>query len=429
MTEPAAQRAGRGELITDIVLAAVILLLALLGLPVLGVTGGVPLLGLLALPAGALLAVAVLLRRIAPPWSLAIAWAAAVLQLVLPLPPIAPDLGVLMVLYAVAAYGGRGLRIAGVLSIPVGALLAGVHLALLDASTAPPSGGVLSLPRRLAEGTVPLGEALIGITLVLLALLGAWLAGLLRRSVLAGRREELARRLAVQQAQAEQERGRIAREMHDVVAHSLAVVIAQADGARYLAERDPGAAQQALAAIAGAARAALIDVRGLLAELRHRADPGPQPGLTELPALFAQLREAELELRVQEHGDRPLGWPPGRQLAAYRILQEALTNALRHGRPGGPVAVELDWRADPVRLRVRNPLPAAGEQGVGGAPRLQPGHGLIGMAERAALAGGALRTAVAGDGFELIAELPGAAAQEPAPAATAVQPPAAEGVR
>ena len=135
---------------------------------------------------------------------------------------------------------------------------------------------------------------------------------------------------------------RIARDMHDVVAHSLAVVIAQADGARYAPRRRriPAVATEALGTISTTARAALADVRLLLTQLRHSQGDGPQPTLADLEALYAQVRAAGVDLRV-DVDPAPPGEPPAAvQLAVYRILQEALTNALRHG-DGGPVAVRL----------------------------------------------------------------------------------------
>jgi signal transduction histidine kinase len=201
---------------------------------------------------------------------------------------------------------------------------------------------------------------------------------------------------AESEAASEQERVRIARDMHDVVAHSLAVVIAQADGARYAAATDPRAATGALETISTTARAALADVRLLLTQLRHSQGEGPQPTLADLDALYAQVRAAGVDLRVTVD-PMPRADPPAAiQLAVYRILQEALTNALRHG--GSPVEVTSSWYPDRVELHVRNPLGAGTEPG--------SGHGIIGMRERAQLAGGTLSAEVDDSAFAVRATLP-----------------------
>ena len=209
--------------------------------------------------------------------------------------------------------------------------------------------------------------ALAVLVAALFALLLSWTVGALVRTSLRARENRAAKERAEADAVAEQERVRIARDMHDVVAHSLAVVIAQADGARYALaaggsagsprESDP-AASAALETISSTARAALADVRLLLTQLRHSQGDGPQPTLADLEALYAHVRAAGVQLRV-DVDPAPPGTPPASvQLAVYRILQEALTNALRHG-DGAPVSVRLRWLADRVELEVRNPLPSS----------------------------------------------------------------------
>jgi signal transduction histidine kinase len=211
------------------------------------------------------------------------------------------------------------------------------------------------------------------------------------------RRTQLAQRAKLAELAAADERARIARELHDVVAHSLSVVIAQADGARYAAASEPAAATQALETIGATARSALADVRLLLAQLRHSEGAGPQPTLADLEGLYADVRAAGLDLAV-DVDPAPASEPgAGVQLAVFRILQEALTNALRHG-DGTKVDVALAWHPDRVELEVRN--------GVGSSPRADGGHGLVGMRERAQLAGGALAAGVEGERFVVRARLP-----------------------
>ncbi|WP_258567086.1 sensor histidine kinase [Microbacterium sp. Se5.02b] len=225
----------------------------------------------------------------------------------------------------------------------------------------------------------------------------AWVCGLLWRVVLRSRRTRAAQLQAESLAVEEQERVRIARDMHDVVAHSLAVVIAQADGARYAAATKPEMATEALGTIAQTARAALSDVRMLLTQLRHRQGDGPQPTLADLEALFAQVRQAGIEPRVTVD-PMPPGEPPGAiQLAVYRILQEALTNAIRHG--DGAVDVHLAWLPDRVDIDVRNTIPHEATTTAGG-------HGVIGMRERAQLVGGSLQAERRGAQFVVHATLP-----------------------
>jgi len=228
---------------------------------------------------------------------------------------------------------------------------------------------------------------------------GAWAAGYALRANFARLRAQLLlRTTAAQLDRAEvelqlvRERDRIARDVHDVLAHSLAVVIAQADGARFIRETKPEKTEQrtddALAAISDAARAALIDVRTLVEGLRE--DPGeqPQPGLDEIPALLAQLTRAGMAIDAQHFGEeKPM--TPAQQLAVYRIVQESLTNALRHADRAAATSVSFDWRGPGLALSVTS----VGAVAEASAPH---GNGVRGMKDRARLAGGWL-TAGASD--------------------------------
>jgi signal transduction histidine kinase len=332
-----------------------------------------------------LLSAALALRRLSPALALGLAWLGAIVQMSFGRPPSLVDVAIFAVLYATAAYGSQLVFWLGFASSFLGALVITVYLVIGPYFG---SGGV-------TWSSIPVALAVL--VAAAFALLLSWTVGALVRTGIRARENRDAQRRAEAEAVAEQERVRIARDMHDVVAHSLAVVIAQADGARYAAASDPAAATAALGTISTTARSALADVRLLLTQLRHSQGDGPQPTLADLEELYAQVRAAGVELRV-DVDPAPQGDPPAAaQLAVYRILQEALTNALRHG-DGGPVGVGLAWHPSRVDVEVRNPIATA----VPGAP----GHGIIGMRERAQLAGGRLDARADGDVFVVSASLP-----------------------
>jgi signal transduction histidine kinase len=207
-----------------------------------------------------------------------------------------------------------------------------------------------------------------------------------------------AERLEVEREQREQlaalaERARVAREMHDIVGHNLAVIIGLADGAAFAADTaDTSHSAEALHLIADTGRQALNDLRRTL-ELVHDAAPGsggqpaalsPQPGIAQLPALLDRVRDAGLRVTYRVDGD-PAGAPAGVQLAAYRIVQEALTNTLRHAAPGATVEVEVVVAEQEISISVCND---AGLGQPGATEGEGEGRGLRGIVERAALMGG-----------------------------------------
>src|SRR5690606_110046 len=233
------------------------------------------------------LAVAISFRRRSSGFSLALAWLAAIMQMVFGTVPGFIESGILLVLFASTAYGNQSLRRLSGISVIVGTLVATAYM------VGPTAGVPVWDLANYREPLVTLGEIRLLIPVVvvfLLALVSTWLAGLLRRSIMIRQQQSRAREIAEVEVIAEQERTRIARDMHDVVAHSLTVVVAQADGARYLAKTDPQQTEDALETIADTARDALTQVRVLLAELRHRQEPGPQPELDQLHELFERFR-------------------------------------------------------------------------------------------------------------------------------------------
>jgi signal transduction histidine kinase len=202
------------------------------------------------------------------------------------------------------------------------------------------------------------------------------------------------------------ERARIARELHDVVAHHISMIAVQAETARLTTPGMPAAGAQRLSEIGDTARAGLTEMRRLLGVLREdaeaeSADRHPQPGLAQLPGLVDEARESSgARCRLIIAG-APVAADPGVGLAAYRIVQEALTNARRHA-PGAAVDVEVRYGDGELRLLIRDNGP--GPQPVAPAG----GHGLHGMRERAAAVGGDLRAGAATvGGFLVQARLPG----------------------
>ncbi|QHC73915.1 MULTISPECIES: histidine kinase [unclassified Rathayibacter] len=366
--------------------ALVLLLVA--GLPFAGVEGAMQLL------VAGVLAVALVLHRRSPVLALSIAWAGAALQMSASLAPGPADLAILAVLFGAGASESRRMRIAGAVSAVLGAVVAVVYLVL-----------VFDLVASAYDGLLSAGATFGGI----LATLGlSWTIGLLSRSVRRAREGQTLRAQAEQErarAQREldtvEERNRIARDMHDVVAHSLAVVIAQADGARYLGATSPEQTDAALLTISSVARDALGDVRVLLAQLRHSQSDGPQPGARDLPALLDSVGGAGAPVRAELAVDLE-AVPRAVGLALYRIAQEATTNALRHGRPGSPLDIALRQDGGELALTVRNARCADVERD--SLPG--EGHGLVGMRERAALVGGVLAAGPVGDDFVVDARLP-----------------------
>lgn len=336
---------------------------------------------------------AVAIGRLAPGISLAVAWLGAIVQMAVGLGPLPINVAILGVLYATAAWGTTRVFWAGLVSSFVGGVIAATYI-------------MFSNGQFLAAGLSSTVATFVMIAFMSILALGSpWLGGFGWRMVLRWRVSREAQRRAELATAEEQERVRIARDMHDVVAHSLAVIVAQSDGARYAAASDPQVATEALGTISQTARSALSDVRMLLTQLRHRQGDGPQPTIADLEQLFAQVRQAGVEPRVTVD-PMPPGEPPGGiQLAVYRILQEALTNAIRHGA-GGAVDVHLAWLTERVDVEVRNQVAAVPVVGASG------GHGLVGMRERAQLVGGSLTAEREGEEFVVRGTLPIGAAQE-----------------
>jgi signal transduction histidine kinase len=340
------------------------------------------------------------------------------------------DLVVLVALWSVTVHGPRWAARVALAGGLTGSLLLGVLM----------QGGV---------------EGFLSTSIVTgLMMIAVWAIALVRRA----RREALdslvdrARRLEIERDQqarlaASAERSRIAREMHDIVAHSLSVMIAQADGGRYAAAADPQAATRSLETISETGRAALTDMRRLLGVLRTEAEPvpttppaaatrrtlsgtlaaavaalthdphaeprvapvaptepsaptGPLPAADDIAALVDQLRAGGMRVSLVRLGE-PRYLPPGAGLTLYRVAQESLTNVLKHAGPDPEVTVVLQWLPDTVVLEVSDDGrgAAAGSDGLG--------QGLLGMRERTTLFGGSVSAGPRpGGGFRTRATLP-----------------------
>jgi signal transduction histidine kinase len=223
----------------------------------------------------------------------------------------------------------------------------------------------------------------------------SWSWGELLRTRQDRRRGEARRAVA-------EERARIARELHDVVAHNVSLIVVQAVAAEDVFDTQPELSRQALKAIETSGRAALGELRRMLGTVRPDSEENgndPQPGLGQLEALAGSMRAAGLDVSVRVEGE-PVALPAGVDLSAYRIVQEALTNTLRHAR-AGHASVSVRWSPAAVELEVVDDGRGA-PGGIDGG-----GHGIVGMRERVALLGGTLSLGAGPQGgFRVDAELP-----------------------
>ncbi|GHG17796.1 sensor histidine kinase [Streptomyces albogriseolus] len=351
----------------------------------------------LTVPVVLLLSLVVALRRRMPERMLVLALVVGVAQLALDVATVPADFALLVIVYTVAAVGARWAS----------------RLALTAGLCAAPLAQ-LRWPSPQA-GTVE-NVALSVILAVPFAL--AWVLGdsiRTRRAYFAQLEERAARLEKEREAQAKvavaAERARIARELHDVVAHNVSVMVVQADGAAYVLDAAPDQAKKALETISTTGRQALAEMRRLLGVLRtgEHQEAGeyvPQPGLQQIEDLVEQCRESGLPVDFKVEGtSREL--PRGVELTAYRIVQEALTNTRKHGGPHAGASVRLVYFDDGLGLLVEDdgkgaPHEMYEEGGFDGQ-----GHGLIGMRERVGMVGGTLDAGPRpGGGFRISALLP-----------------------
>jgi signal transduction histidine kinase len=345
-----------------------------------------------------LLGGAALLFRRSRPWTvLVVAWIVVVLSV--------PAFGsedqfiTIFALYALAVYGSvRAAWIGYAGSVAVG-IASGYLVAAIG-------GG--------SPNDTPFGTGLSFAVVLLIAVLVGINIGNRRRYVIAlvDRAAQLARERD-QQAQlaAAAERARIAREMHDIVSHGLTVMVTLADGSAATAAAQPDRAAEAMRKVAETGRQALVDMRrmlGLLDDgtpgLSGSAELAPQPGVAEIGALVDGFRAAGLAIRLSTRGNPPAD--PSEQLTVYRLVQESLTNVLRHSASATIVTVDVSYSPDGVVIEVGNDGLHAPE------PTATGGHGIVGMRERVALYGGTVESGPRpGGGWNVVATL----AHDPGP--------------
>jgi signal transduction histidine kinase len=366
------------------------------------------------LPVDVLFAVALAFRRRSPGLALAIAWVGAATQLLILPSFINGNVMVAVVIYATSLAERPLVRRLGLFSSIVGGVVGSAKLVLITG---------LFLPPETSDGQEAVSRVLyfVGVAGVIAASLALfWLLGAVtrvRRAFVTERLERLESEQELLRAELrvaqETERTRITREMHDAIGHSLAVIIAQSDGARYAVAKNPAAATEALGVINRSARDALDDVSELLSVLKGSGEHHGTLGVADLDGMLDGMRSAGLDLRFEVDGE-PFDLSTAEDLALYRVVQEALTNALKHGGPGTRVDLRLVWSPDDVVVDSRT-TETEGHGLVDDSP-IRTGYGIAGMNERVRLVGGHVVAGARTDGirgYAVVARLPRASAGTP----------------
>jgi signal transduction histidine kinase len=360
------------------------------------------------------LATAVALCRHLPGAALTLVWAVCAMQVVTGTQLLMVELAIGIVAFGAARWGSTTTLWASALSIPAAAVItvlwisSGIFYGALRTAGFQSLVETAGLNERWQISAAILGMSVLGVP---------WLAGLAfrfsdraRRSQVSQVEAEAERDQAEEIAELREEQARLARDVHDVVGHSLAVILAQAESAQYLKDADTAALKQTMANIATSARTSLQDVRQVLTTTAGAtASPGRTAGLV---SLIDGVRAAGHEVTATEVGT-PQPMPPELDGVAFRVLQEMLTNAIKHGQRGEPILVELHWEGE-LRIEVRNVIDTR-------APETQPlvmaepipehvGQGLAGMRRRLESVGGRLdvrrRTEAGGPTFTATAWVP-----------------------
>jgi len=348
---------------------------------------------LVALPLLLAMIVPVAFRRRNPEAAFSVAVVAGAIQLASSSGPSGADLAIPVLLYTLAAYRPRRVSLAG-----LGICLVGSIVGVLAWTNG------LDLYRKIAVALVIFcGTALV-----------AWVLGdsmRYRRAYYAALEERAARLEREANAQAQiataAERARIARELHDVIAHHVSVMVVQADGAGYALDSNPERARRALAAISATGRQTLTEMRRLLGLLRSgdaRTELTPQPGLGQLRELVEQARAAGMSVSLTQQG-APHPLADGAELAAYRVVQESLTNTRKHAGLAAAASITLRYDNDGLVVQVSDNGRGALAAGDGA------GHGLAGMRERVEMYGGTMTAGPLTDGgYQVTAQIPAAPA-------------------
>lgn len=360
------------------------------------------------------IAVAVGLSRALPGLALALVWVVCAMQVVLGAPILLVQLAIAVVAFGTARWGSTATVTASALSIPAAAVLAALLFLRQDYLYGVGGGNL----RELVRAAYNLSDSWqVGVAAIGAAVLGApWLAGLALRFMARAQASEESQVAAEQEAaramhESEQareiarlreEQTRLARDVHDVVGHSLAVILAQAESAQYLSDVDTQKLKVTMENIATSARSSLQDVRQVLTP----AASAEAPRSAALEDLIAGVRASGHEVVSSEVGT-PQPLPPELEVVAFRVLQEMLTNAIKHGQRDEPVFVERHWPdgswVGELRIEVRNVVRT-------GVEETPPGQGLDGMRRRLEAVGGRLdvrrREATGGPTFTVTAWVP-----------------------
>ncbi len=340
-----------------------------------------------------LIVAALVIRRVFPRWSLGLAWLSAVTQIFSVGDVSFAQIGTVIVVYSVVAYGKNWEMWAAAISVVVGSIIGSVRLAMGESMLDP-----------IFSGSNTLVQAIIYLIIILVLLGVAWLLGLVTRSIRRFRAVEAQRENARMEAERSREiaalqyeKAELARDVHDVIGHSLAVIIAQSDAVRFLPESDIEGIKRGVAIIADTARTSLADVRGVLnriGESESSADADravssrapTDPGIDDIPDLIERIRLTGAHLRQEETGVR-VRLDVTQELVVYRVLQEMLTNALKHGDRGGEIRVLRAWTHDSLVITVDN---AVSSGSIAPGQVAAPGNGTVGMRSRLADVGGTL---------------------------------------
>jgi signal transduction histidine kinase len=314
----------------------------------------------------------------------------AVFQVVAGLPPMPADLAIVVAMYAVVRHSSFQWALAAGAITELGVIVSAMTWRLPER--------VLNIIPFFSSAQFSPATTISSTAAVMLAVGTVWFAGFYAaaRSQHAGEQQAHAVRERDQREQitVANERAQIARELHDVVAHNVSVMVVHAEGGRQALDHDPELTRQALDTIWTTGKQALAEMRRIVGVLRDGDDAGaiyaPQPGVAQIPELVEQVRSSGPDVNLITEGE-PGQLPPGLQLVIYRVVQESLTNVLKHAGAGAKATVRVVYGENAIMINIEDD--GAGRAGSVPTPDTgAPGHGLVGMRERVAAFGGRLDT-------------------------------------